>query len=161
MPSPEVNLHPGQPLSIKYSEDISNCDIMINDSTFAISMQVSGITPTFDKQDFDISCHEREMSLQIKEGSLISRGMGYDQLFGKDYTVTIAGVKDRSGNTLQQAYEFVSNFLCFAPQPKLSITQPFGTSRLYLSHEPVTFEAVLQYERPVGGELSTRFANAS
>ncbi len=135
-PTPLANLHPGEELSIAFTEEL-DCEFPFSFNLFILVSEIPW--KLFTNNDFDILCDINTISIQFKEESI--PGMDYKKLYGRSFTLSIHNIKDKSGNSMKEKYFFQSNFICLPPIPKLDISR--DSTRLYLPHEPMKFQAVI------------------
>jgi len=140
LPMPSKNLYPGEALAVEFTEDL-DCEVPYR---FDVSLLVSDFVKVFDLDDLDIVCSDNVIRVQFEEGRIPTGS--YEDLLGRDYTLTIMEVWDKSGNVME-SYTYMSNFVCLPPKPHLVITHPAGPTKQYLPHEPVVFEVALSNDR--------------
>eukprot|EP00957_Ditylum_brightwellii_P157970 12024088-Ditylum_brightwellii.AAC.1 len=137
LPSPSVNLYPGEELVVAFTEDLY-CELPY---IFRVFLNVTEFNIIFNSDDMDIICSGNTIGLQFKEEDVPSNK--YSSLLGRKYDLTIEDVYDLSLNKLDK-FEYSSNFICLPPLPKLTISHKPGKTKLYFPNEPIVFEAVIE-----------------
>jgi len=141
-PSPFRNLSPGEALTISFTEDI-DCE---QPYKFDVGIEVSEMSSIlFGNNDIDIFCVKNSIAIKLKEDRLPAKSLNY--LLGRTYVLTIDGVKDKSGNSMEEMYIIQSNFECLPPTPELKIS--FNSDREYLTHEPIVFNVTISNNQVV------------
>ncbi len=135
-PTPAGNLSPGEAVTIDFTEDI-DCGIPYS---FDVWIEVSEITSIiFGNIDLDIICSKNSIILKFRKDRIPAKTL--KQLLGRSYILSVEGVKDKSGNIMEERFIFNSNFECLPPKPELKIS--FNRSREYLPHEPMIFDITI------------------